>query len=136
MEFVRPVTEAEKAAFVKQWSRLVWQLALKVFHSRPASRGFAREDLAQIGFIGLLAAAERFDPNKLNKFGKPTKFITYATRYIFGHIRSEIDNNNGLVRYPVLWMNGGKKKREVPRVQQFLLHDNGQDCYDGAMHFF
>lgn len=39
------------------------------------------EDLAQVGYIGLIKAVDNFDPNK------DVKFITYATHQIFGEIR-------------------------------------------------
>ena len=39
------------------------------------------EDLAQVGYIGLIKAVDNFDPHK------DVKFITYATHQIFGEIR-------------------------------------------------
>ena len=42
------------------------------------------EDLIQIGYIGLLKAAERFDP------GRGNKFSTYAVPMIAGEIKSQL----------------------------------------------
>jgi Sigma-70 region 2 len=124
-----PITKAEKAAFVRQWAAFVWKLARKVARERPSCRGFTVDDLSQEGFIALLSAAERFDPNRQVAPGqRPVTFMTYARAHIYGLMRSAIDVNNGLIRYPSRWMNGGKGSRQdLPQVQQFELDRNGRE---------
>ncbi len=66
--------------------RLVYTVA-KQYHAR----GMASEDLAQEGMVGLIKAAERFEPERGLKFG------TYAVYWIRAYILIAIQND-GLVR--------------------------------------
>ncbi|NMA92825.1 MAG: sigma-70 family RNA polymerase sigma factor [Firmicutes bacterium] len=66
----------------------------------PLVRAFAarlappseREDLYQVGIIGLLKAADRFDP------GSPTRFTTYAVPWIQGEIKQYRRSHLGPVK--------------------------------------
>lgn len=74
------------------------------------SRNFARsgmaekDDLVQVGYIGLLGAIERFDP------GRGVKFSTYASHCIDGEIRHFIRDKSESIRRP-RWMK--KLSRQV-----------------------
>lgn len=74
------------------------------------SRSFARsgqaekEDLVQVGYLGLLGAIERFDPER------GVKFSTYASHCIDGEIRHFIRDKSESIRRP-RWMR--KLSRQV-----------------------
>ena len=53
------------------------------------------QDLVQVGFLGMLIGAERFD------FSKGTQFSTYVVWWIKQQISREIMNNGYTIRYPV-----------------------------------
>lgn len=76
--------DSEKGAFLEEMvaahTGLVKSVALRL--SFAYKEEF--EDLVQIGYIGLLKAAERFDPELGNKFS------TYAVPLIAGEIRSQL----------------------------------------------
>ncbi|WJY27430.1 sigma-70 family RNA polymerase sigma factor [Sporosarcina trichiuri] len=66
---------------VEQYKRLVYKHAI-----RYAKRDLHfREDLVQVGYLGLLRAFERFDHEQ------GIKFITYATDYICGYMQRTFD---------------------------------------------
>jgi len=67
--------EAAKAELVECMAPLVARLA-----TRLASRRVPREDLEQAGMIGVLDAADGFDP------ARGTAFEPYATRYVLGEM--------------------------------------------------
>lgn len=56
------------------------------------------EDLEQVGMIGLLKAAKRFD------YTKGYQFSTYATWWIWQSITREIEDNGFIIRIPVHMM--------------------------------
>ena len=62
---------------------------------RHAGRGLSFEDLVQEGNIGLIAAVERYDPTRGNRFS------TYAVWWIQQRMRRAIANQVRLVRLPV-----------------------------------
>ena len=117
--FIRPVTDAEKAAFIAKWQRLIWQSVRRVMRAHRARRYGDEDDYFQEGSIALLDAAQRFDP------ARNVKFITYATSWIFGRLRTVRDGNSGLIRYPAYWV---KKLPNLPAVLQFLRDDRGRYC--------
>lgn len=61
---------------------------------RFANRGEPLEDLEQVGFVGLIAAIERFDPSLENEFS------TFATPTIMGEIRRYFRDRSWSVRVP------------------------------------
>lgn len=61
---------------------------------RYRCRGLAFEDLVQEGVVGLLAAVQRFDPDR------GYRFSTYATHWIRQAIGRAIDNQGRLIRLP------------------------------------
>ncbi len=61
---------------------------------RFANRGEPLEDIEQVGFLGLIAAIERFDPSLENEFS------TFATPTIMGEIRRYFRDRSWAVRVP------------------------------------
>lgn len=61
---------------------------------RYRCRGLSFEDLIQEGVLGLVAAINRFDPDK------GYRFSTYATHWIRQSIGRAIDNHGRLIRLP------------------------------------
>ena len=95
------LTDAQKARQCWQQSeRLRWQLAMSGIR---IARGEARkltcalmseEDLAQEGFIGLLRAASRFDPDR------GIRFSTYARWWVRAQMTRAIETKGRMVRLP------------------------------------
>lgn len=56
--------------------------------------GYSYEDLAQVGFMGLLKAFRRFDSEKF-----PVRFSTYAVPMISGEVSRMIRDSNAGVKY-------------------------------------
>jgi len=67
--------------------------ALVHYYAGLYSPGRSDEDLAQVGYEGLLKALRRFDPEK------GVKFSTYASHCIIGEIRHEL-RNRGAFKVP------------------------------------
>lgn len=65
--------------------------------ARNYSRSAERDDLIQVGYIGLLAAIERFDTSR------GFRFLTYATHCVEGEIRHFLRDKTEAIRRP-RWM--------------------------------
>jgi len=74
---------------VDAYSNLVYFLARKF-----AGRGEPLEDLVQVGFVGLLMAIERFDPDR------GLEFSTFATPTILGEVKRYFRDKSWTVRIP------------------------------------
>ncbi|MBC7474981.1 MAG: sigma-70 family RNA polymerase sigma factor [Candidatus Sericytochromatia bacterium] len=84
------LSKSQKSEIVAAYYALVKKIA---FNLSKASIDPV-EDLIQVGFIGLLEAAENF--KEIHK----TLFKTYATHYISGHIRHYLRDKQSLLRGP------------------------------------
>lgn len=86
----KSLSPAEKDEIVRTYLPLVKKIA----------KGLARrstdplEDLVQVGSIGLLEAAERYEQ------GYNTEFKTYAVHFITGHIRHYLRDRQALLKGP------------------------------------
>ena len=80
-------TKEELQKIVENHTGLVKSVALRL--ARAYGEDF--EDLMQIGYIGLLKAAERFEPER------GLKFSTYAVPMIAGEIRSQL-RDQGVIK--------------------------------------
>ncbi len=88
-EFARTHDPALREQLVEEYSALVRSLA-----RRFAGRGEPLEDLEQVGFLGLIAAINRFDP------GLGLEFSTFATPTILGEIKRYFRDKSWAVRVP------------------------------------
>ena len=86
LRLARTGSKEARDAVVKSNSALVWSVV-----KRFCGRGYDKEDIFQIGCIGMLKAIDRFD----TKFG--VKFSTYAVPLIMGEIRRFM-RDDGLVK--------------------------------------
>src|SRR5215469_2065248 len=85
-------------------------------------QGLPLMDLVQEGNLGLMKAAQRYDPAK-------GRFTTYATWWIRQTIGRAIDGS-GLVSIPVYIM---VRVHKIRRIRQAYIRDNGMDPSIEAM---
>ena len=74
---------------VRGYESLVYFLA-----RRFANRGEPLEDIAQVGFLGLIKAIDRFDPDLGNEF------TTFATPTVAGEIKRYFRDKGWAIRFP------------------------------------
>ena len=56
---------------------------------------YDKEDLFQVGCIGLIKAYRNYDPSK------NVKFFSYAYKYILGEIKSYVRENRNIKKYKI-----------------------------------
>ncbi|MEM6928790.1 MAG: RNA polymerase sigma factor RpoD/SigA [Myxococcota bacterium] len=96
---IRPAARKAIAAW-NEADELRWRLAMSqqriAFHEarKLANRLMDRSDLVQEGYVGLLRAAKRFDPER------KLRFSTYARWWVRAQITRAIDQHGRVVRLP------------------------------------
>ena len=113
-ELIIKAQQGDKAAeeqLVSQNSRLVWSIVM-----RFANRGCEKEDLYQIGTIGLIKAIQRFDT------GFDVKFSTYAVPLIIGEIKRFLRDDGMIKVSRTLKENSAK----ILRAKEELEKQNGR----------
>ena len=83
---MREFTEGELDQLVRQHGGLVKSIALRL----ASAYGEEPEDLIQIGYMGLIKAVRRFEPER------GLQFSTYAVPMITGEIRSQLRDQGAL----------------------------------------
>jgi len=89
-EYARTRDLAVRNRLVSQHERLVHYLASRFDPAGATSM----EDLVQVGFLGLIAAIERFDPNQR------VSFVTFAVPTIMGVIKHYLRDHTWAVKAP------------------------------------
>ena len=108
---VKAGDERAKARLVEANMRLVINIAKYYHHAL-----IPFEDLIQEGAIGLMTAAERYDPSR------GYRFSTYATHWVRQAISRAIDNKSKSIRIPA---HVSEALRKIERVRLQLLRDEG-----------
>lgn len=102
-----------KARLVESNMRLVVSIA-KAYRSS----GIPFEDLIQEGAIGLMTAAERFDPKR------GYRFSTYATQWIRQAIGRAVDNKAKSIRLPA---HVSESLRKIDKARSEMRRELGED---------
>jgi RNA polymerase nonessential primary-like sigma factor len=90
------------ADLIPLYEQFIWSTAFGVANrSRLGQDRACVEELAQEGHIGLLRAAELFDLTRVDpKTGRPIRFLTYASHWIFQAV-TRAATQQSLIRVPV-----------------------------------
>src|SRR5579864_4725247 len=120
--------EIDLACRIKQGDREAWHtfigsnLRLVVsIANKYVGRGIDLLDLIQEGNFGLMRAAQKFDPSKLNpKTGLPFKFSTYATWWIRQAVTRHLGEHHALTHIPSYL---AERRHKVKRARQLLLQE-------------
>jgi len=105
--------EKSKMRLVESNMRLVVSIA-KAYRSS----GIPFEDLIQEGAIGLMTAAERFDPTR------GYRFSTYATQWIRQAIGRAVDNKAKSIRLPA---HVSESLRKIDKARSEMRRELGED---------
>ncbi len=101
-----------KDLILVQYAGLVERVARRFAGIEP------HEDLVQVGFIGLLNALSKFDPNA------GVRFNTYATYLVAGEIKHYLRDRAQTIRHPA-WLQ--ELRHKVNRAASLLQHRLGRD---------
>ncbi len=110
---VKAGDEAAKNRLVEANMRLVINIA-KTYRNRA----IPLEDLIQDGAIGLMQAAERFDPDK------GFRFSTYATHWVRQAIGRAIDNKSKAIRLPA---HVSQSLRKIQKERERIMRETGAE---------
>ena len=112
-EYAKTRDPQVREQLVPQFAALVHSLA-----RRFAGRGEPLEDLEQVGYLGLIAAINRFDPSL------GLEFTTFATPTILGEIKRYFRDKSWAVRVPRRLQ---ETYARVVRTQQELSQELGRN---------
>lgn len=108
--------------------QLVWHVIYRYFGGGRDSNntGYTKDDLFQLGCIGLLKAVKKYNPEKYT-----VKFSTYAVPTIWGEIVKDLRETGYDLRVPrrVREVNNKIKNREVkPTIPEIMEEFNVDDA--------
>lgn len=92
-DYKKEPTKEKRENLIAHNMKLVVSIAAK--YQKTAQNAMTMDDLVQEGFFGLLAAIEKFEPDK------GYRFSTYATWWIKQAITRYITNQKNMIRTPV-----------------------------------
>ncbi|QDB73314.1 RNA polymerase sigma factor [Vibrio phage VAP7] len=122
-----PEAEAARAKLINHNLRLVVKYARSwaLYYKMPLL------DVIQMGNLGLLTAADKYDPFKINEAnGKHYRFSTYAVQWILQCIRREVMNTNSIIRLPIHLQ---KLMNTMNRLQAQYVDKYGEFMDDDAL---
>ncbi len=99
-------------------------LVLKLAKHHARCRGMSVEDLAFEGKLGLLKAAQKFNPSR------GVKFSTYAAFWVRQAMLRALDNKSRTVRLP--WQSSAKLKR-LREAKAAFLREHGREGADSEI---
>lgn len=112
-ELITPQREVELANLIKQGNKRAQKELVEAnlrfvvsIAKQYLGRGLEISDLVSEGNIGLIKAAEKFDPSK------NIKFISYAVWWIRQSILQSLGDNSRMIRLPINQINSLNKIRE------------------------
>lgn len=111
-------------ALVEHNLRLVWSVAKRYTAPHSRRRAMNLADLIQHGNLGLLKAADRFDP------ARGYRFSTYATYWIAQAIQRAIIDEGTVIRLPV---HMAERLTTLSRVEWDLAAANGAHPSDAEL---
>jgi RNA polymerase sigma factor (sigma-70 family) len=130
--------QATPEELVRHNLRLVMGIATKY-----RGRGVDLTDLYSEGLIGLMRAAERYDPwfgGRDPKIDTPIRFSTHATWWVRQAVLRAIDNQSSTVRLPVWvrqelvrWRRGDASTQEEENLRTWEQHMTGPFCLDAPL---
>lgn len=112
IEYHRTGNPEVRERIVEQFPTLVESVA-----RRFVNTGEPFEDLVQEGYLGLLNAIDLYKPDK------GTKFSTYATHFIIGHIKHYLRDRGKLIKIPA-WVQ--ELQQKLTRVVDSLSQQLGR----------
>ena len=105
--------EEARQCMIRSNLRLVVSIAIKF-----KGRGVPLQDLIQEGVLGLITAAEKFDP------ARGWRFSTYATYWIRQSVRRSIHNDSRPIRIPVYMVERISQIRRARAVEYYATGKN------------
>jgi RNA polymerase sigma-B factor len=96
-------------------------LVRKIAHRVSHQCAEPYEDLEQIGYLGLIRAIERFDPNQ------GCAFSSFAVPYIRGEMLHFLRDRSGTVKIPRRWQ---QLNKEGQRIREALVEKTGRQPSD------
>jgi RNA polymerase sigma-B factor len=96
-------------------------LVRKIAHRVSHQCAEPYEDLEQIGYLGLIRAIERFDPNQ------GCAFSSFAVPYIRGEMLHFLRDRSGTVKIPRRWQ---QLNKEGQRIREALVEKHGRQPSD------
>lgn len=124
IELARKVKEGDKQAYDRMFQA---NMRLVYFVVGKFKNYDEHDDLVQEGFIGLMKAIDKFNPEM------GYKFSTYAFWWIRQSIGRYLDDKTTIIRVPV---HMSEKFRKVKKRVNEFSNENGREPNDDEMYFF